>query len=456
MVRDEASAVIYFLVRGGAENLSRHPDLYMRRSRRDNILNMHRSLTSPTRQRGTHVPRWRVGLVCGAYLMRRIAIVSLCCFGLTSFAPADAGETQVTLQKTPDHGIQPQAIVEANGRLHLVYFQGKPEAGDLMYVRRDAGQSKFSAPLRVNSQEGSAIAVGSIRGGQLAIGRNGRVHVAWNGSGQAAPKNPIIGTPMLYTRQSDDGSAFEPQRNLMTQSAILDGGGAVAADGEGNVYVAWQGLGKELVKGEDNRKVWVSISRDDGKTFAAERPAWNEKTGACACCGMKGFADRQGNAYILYRAASQKTNRGMYLLQSADHGKSFAGLQLDLWPIDMCPMSSEAFAEGPAGTYAAWDTEGQVYFTRIQPGKTKPDEPSAAPGKGQGRKHPAMAVNKQGELILVWTEGTGWNRGGGLAWQVYDKAGRPTSESGRRAGAVPVWGLPTVIAEPDGRFTIFH
>jgi hypothetical protein len=58
-------------------------------------------------------------------------------------------------------------------------------------------------------------------------------------------------------------------------------------------------------------------------------------------------------------------------------------------------------------------------------------------------------------MILVWTEGTGWNRGGALAWQVYDKTGKAT-ESGRRPGAIPVWGLPSVIAEPDGRFTIFH
>lgn len=30
------------------------------------------------------------------------------------------------------------------------------------------------------------------------------------------------------------------------------------------------------------------------------------------------------------------------------------------------------------------------------------------------------------------------------------------AESGRQPGAVPVWGLPAVVAEPDGRFTIFH
>jgi hypothetical protein len=51
----------------------------------------------------------------------------------------------------------------------------------------------------------------------------------------------------------------------------------------------------------------------------------------------------------------------------------------------------------------------------------------------------SLAFNKNGDMILVWTEGTGWQQGGDLAWQVYDKNGQPTKESGRVAGGVPVW-----------------
>ena len=42
---------------------------------------------------------------------------------------------------------------------------------------------------------------------------------------------------MLYTRLNDAGTAFEPQRDLIRMARGLDGGGAVAADGVGNVYV---------------------------------------------------------------------------------------------------------------------------------------------------------------------------------------------------------------------------
>ncbi len=382
--------------------------------------------------------------------MKRVVIAFASCIFLAVSVRAEVG-----LQKTPDRGIQPQAVVDAKGNLHLLYYSGDPRGGNLMYVRRDLGKKTLKQPIQVNSQDGSAIAVGTIRGGHLALGKGGRVHVAWNGSMKAEPKNPISGHPMMYTRLNDQGTAFEPQRNLMTETSILDGGGSLAADSRGNVYVAWHAIGKDNAKEEGNRKVWISISKDDGKTFAGEKPAWDVNTGACGCCGLRAFADAKGDAYLIYRAASAKVNRGMYVLRSANQGQTFAGQQLDNWKIDHCPMSSEAFAEGPRGVYVAWDNDGQVFFSLVRSPLIESDSVKWAPGKGGDRKHPALAFNKNGDMILVWTEGAGWNRGGALAWQVYDKSMRPT-ESGRRAAAIPVWGLPAVFAEANGSFTIFH
>src|SRR5262249_27369359 len=158
-------------------------------------------------------------------------------------------------------------------------------------------------------------------------------------------------------------------------------------------------------------------------------------------------------AYFIYRAATGGVQRDMYLLASTNQGKSFEGIKVHPWMITSCPMSSESFAEGPKGdVYTAWETDGQVYFARIKPGQAEIDTPIAAPGAGKGRKHPALAVNGKGQIILVWTEGTGWQRGGALAWQVFAAAGKALPERGRVANGIPVWGLPTVIAEADGRF----
>jgi hypothetical protein len=145
----------------------------------------------------------------------------------------------------------------------------------------------------------------------------------------------------------------------------------------------------------------------------------------------------------------------MYLLTSSGKGQPFMGGMAQEWEVKGCPMSTAAFCEGGAGVVAAWETKGQVYFTAIDPATGKRSEPRAAPGDGQGRKHPAVAANAGGETILVWTEGMGWEKGGSLAWQVFGKDGTPTGEKGHAEG-VPTWSLVTAFARPDGGFTVVY
>jgi hypothetical protein len=361
---------------------------------------------------------------------------------------------KVTLLRVPGRGIQPQVAIDGKGIVHLIYFRGDPAHGDVFYVRSEDSGAHFSSPLRVNSQPGSVIAVGSIRGAHLAVGKNGRVHVAWMGSDRAEPKAPGNSTPMLYTRINDSGTAFEQQRNVIRFATGLNGGGSVAADDAGNVYVAWHASETED-KGEANRRVWVARSTDEGKTFAREKAASTSGIGVCGCCGMRAFSDGKGNLCMLYRSVTEAVHRDVYLLASTDHGSKFESEKLHPWKVPACTMSSFAFGETPAGVLAAWDTEGQVYFARIDPETGKGAEPVAAPGASRERKHPVVAGNDRKETILVWTEGTGWERGGAVAWQVFDKDGKPTAERGRTDG-VPVWSLPAVLVRPDGGFTIVY
>ncbi|MEO6709612.1 MAG: hypothetical protein ABI054_12110, partial [Planctomycetota bacterium] len=146
---------------------------------------------------------------------------------------------QVSVVQTPGGGIQPRAAVDAAGVVHLVYFTGEPRGGDLRYVRSSDGAKSFDAALPVNRRAASAMAVGNIRGAQIAVGRKARVHVAWNGVG-AKEAEP---SPMLYTRLDDSAKSFEAERDVIEVHHGLDGGGAVAADGAGNVYVVWHAPG---------------------------------------------------------------------------------------------------------------------------------------------------------------------------------------------------------------------
>lgn len=363
-----------------------------------------------------------------------------------------ADSADVELMKVPQGGIQPQAVVDEDGGVHLIYFKNEPASGDVFYTRRTP-EGGWSEPLQVNSQPGSVIATGTVRGAHLAVGKDGRVHVAWMGSAIAEPKGPSGASPMLYTRLDDDGTAFERQRNVMQIAAGLDGGGSVAADPEGNVYVAWHANGEG--EGEANRRIWLARSQDEGRTFAREAAPYAEPTGACGCCGMRAFADQAENVYVLYRTATDHVHRDMQLLKSEDGGRTFEAARLDQWEIDACPMSTSSISGGGDSVLAAWQTKGQVYYAEVGGDITEAPRLIAAPGDGEGRKHPAAVRNDRGETLLVWTEGTGWNRGGTLAWQVFDTTGEPLETRGT-APDVPVWSLPAAFAEADGGFTIVY
>ena len=378
-------------------------------------------------------------------------LLSTCICGVS--LRADATKLpEVLIERVPNGGIQPQLLSDSSGTLHLVYFTGDPARGELQYVRRDSKTKDWSKPIQVNRQTGSAIAVGSIRGAQMAIGRNGRIHVAWNGSSDA-PTGSHVGAPMLYSRLNDAGTAFEPERDLITKAAGLDGGGSVAADLNGNVYVVWHALIPGAEAGEDNRGVFLARSSNDGRDFAVERQISPANSGACGCCGLRAFAGRDGNLLVLFRGATEKLDRPMHLLTSRD-GTDFKLVLSHPWRTPNCPMSSAAFAQAGARTVAAWESDQRVYWTSIKPSGSAADSPRS-PSSATNSRHPAISTSSQGATLVAWSEGTGWNKGGAVAWQLFDAEGRSTDVKGRTDG-VAVWSFPASSALPNGSFLILY
>lgn len=372
-------------------------------------------------------------------------------FGVAAAVSAAAALPKVELRRVPDGGIQPETGVDTSGAVHLVYFKGDPAGGDIFYTKSVGGLT-FSKPVRVNSIGGTAVALGNIRGARIAVGRDGHVYVVWNGSQTAAKANGGR-APMLFARLNDSGTAFEGERNLIRSAYGIDGGGAVAADRMGRVYVFWHApmAGRE---GEQARRVWMAESRDDGKTFDAERVAWNEPVGACGCCSLDAFAGADGRLFVLFRSAHEMVHRDIYLLVSNDHGNTFSGSDVSKWNVGYCVMSAEAFTSGPSGTLAAWETERQVHFGRVNL-KTVEVTDTLASSDGAGAKYPALSENRHGFRLVSWTEGMGWKRGGSLRWQLFDSAGGRVGEEGNAAG-VPAWSLVACYARRDGSFVILY
>ena len=53
-------------------------------------------------------------------------------------------------------------------------------------------------------------------------------------------------------------------------------------------------------------------------------------------------------------------------------------------------------------------------------------------------------------------EGTGWQKGGALAWQLYERDGTPSATAHGRIEGIPAWSYGEPVALKDDRFVLFH
>jgi hypothetical protein len=365
--------------------------------------------------------------------MRALAFLTLLTTALSA---------EVRIERVPEHGVQPQVLTTASGQVHLVYLKGEPGKADVRYVTRKLGGTQWSEPRSINSVPGSAIAMGTIRGAQMALGKDDSLHIVWNGPGAKG-----VAAPLYYTRSLDAGATFQPQRDVKAETVALDGGASVAASKDGLVFLTWHGADPHTPSGEVNRRLYLLRSDDNGASFGQHQVTNEAAPGVCACCSLKSFIAPSGELMTLYRAARKPDQRDVTLAVSKDGGATFTHRVVGPWAIAACPMSSMAFASQGSTLYGAWEAEGKVYAAKL-------DAQSAAIEVGNKGRHPAIAINPRGETLVTWSIGTGWQKGGDLAWTVLDAKGQRTERHGREKG-VPVWDFSVVFAEGDDFVILF-
>ncbi|MCC5859909.1 MAG: exo-alpha-sialidase [Ectothiorhodospiraceae bacterium] len=150
----------------------------------------------------------------------------------------------------------PSVAVGGDGRVHLAWTVGEDMAADIRYaVSEDEGRS-FSTPREVHASEGHSDAP------TLAVDDQGRIHLAYAES----PDGLWQPAHIRYTR-AGEGGEFGPPRELgASQRNSHDSLGypALAVAGEA-VYVLWEqfpSLGKR------SRGLGLTWSEDGGERFA--------------------------------------------------------------------------------------------------------------------------------------------------------------------------------------------
>lgn len=377
--------------------------------------------TLVTFKRGTHTPTMRTFLLC-------LFVVS-------------SASAEVRVERVPEGGVQPQVVQSADGTVHLVYLKGEPGSSDVRYVNRKGPARKWSEPVSVNSEPKSAVSAGTIRGAQIALGKDDTLHIVWNGRGGK-------GMQAALNYAHSTGAGFTAQHDLREESINLDGGASIAADAKGRVSVMWHGAAADATPGEQNRVVFVKRSEDNGATFGPAKIANPADKGVCACCSLKAFATPDGELLALYRAARSREQRDMVLLRSTDGGATFKMRTVGAWRIAGCPMSSMTILGTGSTLRGAWESEGRIETALLGAGSKAQ---IVSPEKS---RHPALAVNSRGETLVSWSVGTGWMKGGDLQWRILDARGTATDQQGSAKG-VPVWDFTAAYADGENFVVLF-
>ena len=147
-------------------------------------------------------------------------------------------------------------------------------------------------------------------------------------------------------------------------------------------------------------------------------------------------------------------HRDMYVLGSSDGGATFAGWIVQPWGIDACPMTSLSPIDAGARTLAAWRPPARCSTARSIAPRAGSAGSWRPPGSRSAANIRASRRRPPGPLLMVWTEKTGWERGGTVAWQFFD--GTAPAGAAGSAPELPVWSFAAAVARPDGGFLVLY
>jgi len=392
--------------------------------------------------------------------MPKPALKSLCliCLWFIASAGVNAAVPEVQIAATPDDGVQPRLVTDADGGVHLLYFKKRLRApaareGNLYYRQYLKQQGRFSQAIKVSTQAFNLQSYAIARAA-LAIDGQGRAHVMWY-----QPRSDHY----FYTRSNSERTAFEQQRSMVNDFIEgHDAGGDIAAHGE-KVAIVW---GAGDLSREEERTMFARFSHDGGETFGSEIMISNPDYGACACCAMAAEYMNDQELLVAYRSAIDGVGRHMQLLtvDGVDHsptGSHYEAMQpLREWEASFCPLSTNDIASRSAGdaessqqNWLVFETESRIIQMALPSGEAVA---VAEPFSETRQKNPAVAINAQGQRLIVWGEAISHTRGGRLNMSLYDGDGIVEGFEFDEEIAIGDFSFPAVAAIGPDQFLVLY
>ena len=356
---------------------------------------------------------------------RTTLMVAAVCFALTESAGTQNPSSAVTSLGVPDAVNATPSLAVAGRAVAAVWTTSKDGAGNVyLAMSRDSGAT-FSAPRRVNDQEGDASA-NNEQPPRVALSGPASapiITVVWSKRNEEGPQRTRRDAVRM-ARSTDGGRTFSPAR--FTHDPAVSGARgweSVAVGSDGSVHAIWldgRDAGRRMAehakqsgmphKGQPPQDIYHGTIAPDGRITESLIA-----TGVCFCCKTAVAVDARGTVYAAWRHIFPGSMRDIAFATSTDGGRSFTPavrVSDDKWELNGCPEDGPTIAVDRSGViHVAWATvvndaepRKALFYATSRDGKTfsarapVPVAPAVTPG------HPQLTLTADDGVAIAWDE----------------------------------------------------
>ena len=312
---------------------------------------------------------------------------------------------QLSINHGPKKVSGPVIQLDGQGIRHLAWYEAGKERHELHYVGIKPEAISVPAAVHVNKNGPPVSSIHQAPG--LALGRKNEIYLSWTSPQSTKSKNPFASTLRLSTSK-DQGQTFSApitvNDDATPTSHTFDN---LCVDPKGAVHVAWI----DERTGKQQPKTYVTRSLDQGQSVAKNLQL---KGNTCVCCRTALTSAANGTVYVAWRQIIDDTFRETVVARSKDGGQTYSSPVIvgnDRWNFPGCPHRPASIAvDGKGRLYVTWYTEGPddvpgIYLsTSDDEGKTFSPRMKLNVSKSTFPDKPQMAVNRLGQVLVVWEE----------------------------------------------------
>jgi len=240
---------------------------------------------------------------------------------------------------------------------------------------------------------------------QLAADSSGGISVLY-AVGREIPGQRWPVSALRFTRSTDGGRSWSPPVTVNDGTEFgAHNFHALTAAPDGSLLATW------LDAREGRSGVWMSRSRDGGRTWTQNRPIYTDPT--CPCCRTAVAVDAHGAIFVAWRAVLPGDVRDVVVTRSADGGSSWSPpvrARADGWVYPGCPHAGPSLKVDAHGVlHIGWwtgkDGEAGVYYARSDDGGRSFAALPIAVGKQARPAHVQLALDADSGVVVAWDDG---------------------------------------------------